>query len=108
MVENKLLMYSQSNRMIMFTDVSFTKETETYGRKKNKSREVEFLQCKMHGWNQDGEFTGTYSAEQVLFVLNHYHLMHMLKTMIEFEKQYLAMKALHDELTTPDIVQAVP
>ena len=106
-VQNKLLMYSQSNRIIMFTDVSFPVETETYGRKK-KTREVQYLQCKMHGWNQDGEFCGTYTERQVTFVLNTYRLLVMLKTMMEFERQYQGMKALHDEVTTPDIVKAVP
>jgi hypothetical protein len=107
-VENKLLMFSQANRMILITGVKVTTETETYGRKKNKTRQVKYLQCIIYGWNGDGEFVGTFDEDVSRRYLENYNLMNMRKTYMEFEKQYLAMSAKEEQLNTPDFVKAVP
>ena len=107
-VENKLLMFSQANRMILITGVQVITETETYGRKKNKTRQVKYLQCIIYGWNGDGEFVGTFDEDVSRRYLENYNLMNMRKNYLEFEKQYLAMSAKEEQINTPDFVKAEP
>jgi hypothetical protein len=106
-VENKLIMFSGAHRLLLITDVKVVTEQETYGRKKNKTRQVKYVLCNVHGWNNQGEFTGTYDqylASQYL----QYDLLHLRKNYIEFQKQWEALHALHEKITEPDFVKAVP
>ena len=107
-VQNKLLLFSGANHMILITDVKVTTETETYGRKQNKTRQVEYLYCTIYGWNNKGEFVGTYDQDVSRRYLENYRLMEMRKNYLDFEKQYLAMSAKEEQINTPDFVKAEP
>ena len=99
-VENQLLIFSGDHHMLLITGVKVTKGTETYGRKNNKTRDVEYLQCTMYGWNGKGEFVGTYDSETVKRYLE-YDLLHLRKNYIEFKKQWTAMHAKCTAVNNP-------
>lgn len=94
-VENKLLLHSQDHHMLLITNVKQVTETETYGRKNNKTREVKYIECVMYGWNRKGEFVGTYEDYTAQRFLE-YDLYQLRKNYLEFQLQW---KAMHEKLT---------
>ena len=107
-VENKLLLGGENHRLIMFTDVKVVTEEETYGRKNNKTRNVRYMYCKLHGWNNDGDFTGHYSEELVSFYLRNYSILRLRRNYLDFKKQLDAMLAVEEKYNEPDFVKAIP
>lgn len=96
-VENKLLLFNGDHHMLMITDVKTTTGDETYGRKNNKTRQVEYLQCQIYGYNSSGEFVGTHDKSTVERYLE-YNLFHLRKNYLEFKKQWEAMTALEEKI----------
>lgn len=104
-VQNQILMYESFPRLLIFTDLSIKEFEETYGRRKNKTKKVRELYCRLIGWNYKGDFVGDYGSEEIKKVLNHFDILSMRKTFLEFQKQYNAMLEYHENLTTPDFLK---
>ena len=99
-VQNQLLLFSRDHHMLLITGVKVTQGTETYGRKNNKTRDVEYLQCTMYGWNAKGDFVGVYDEDTTKRYLE-YDLLEMRKNYLEFKKQWNAMHAKCTALNNP-------
>ena len=99
-VENKPLMFSGVNRLLMITGIKIVEVTETYGRK-NKTRNVQYLICTIYGWNDKGEFVGTYDDEVTERYLEAYDVLQLRKNYISFKKQWDAMHAKFTALNNP-------
>lgn len=107
-VNNKLIMHK--SHLFLFTDVKVTTEEETYGRKKNKTRNVEMVQCQLHGWNKDGEFMGVFEESYIKTLVSQFDILALRKNYIEFQKKFEAMTALekkYNELPLMDQVEAL-
>lgn len=106
-VKNQPIMFDRA-KVIMFTDVKVVTEQETYGRKNNKVHDVKYLYCQCYGYNNDGEFLGTYDEEFIRRILLMYDLLKMRRIYLDFLKQLESIQALEAKLNEPDIVKAIP
>jgi ribosomal protein L7/L12 len=100
-VENQLLMFSRDHHMLLITGVKVTQGTETYGRKDNKTRDVQYLECTIYGWNGKGDFIGVYDENTAERYLENYDLLEMRKNYLEFKKQWSAMHAKCTAVNNP-------
>jgi ribosomal protein L7/L12 len=100
-VENQLLMFSGAHRMLMISNIRVEDTEEVYGRRMNKTRQVQYLYCILYGWNEKGEFVGTYDHEVTERYLETYDFLHMRKNYLEFKKQWTAMHAKCTALNNP-------
>ena len=105
--ENEMLLLEHQAMLFMITRVRFFKETETYGRKDNKTREVRYMECELLTWNSDGHFISTFDEFNTRRLLER-NLMVMRRNYIDFEKGWKALHEWQDKLTTPDIVKPIP
>ena len=106
-IENKLLMTSQGT-VVMVTGVKTTLETETYGRRMNKTRQVRYLHCTLHGYNTKGDFRGTHDKQQTEHVIRMYGLYAIRRNYLDHIKALEAMQALEAKINEPDFVKAEP
>lgn len=98
-MENKLLLFSGSHQMFLIADVSVTEEEETYGRKLNKTRQVEYLHCQIYGYNSDGQFLGTHDEDGSRRFLE-YDLFPLRKNYLDLHKQWQVMGTLEKTLNS--------
>jgi len=95
-MENKILLFSGSHHMFLIADVKVTTEEETYGRKK-KTRQVEYLQCTVYGYNPSGDFLGTHDEETSRRYLE-YDLYQLRKNYLDLQKQWQVLGILEKKL----------
>jgi hypothetical protein len=106
-VENKLLMTAQGV-IVMFTGVHITEEEERYGRKNNKTRQVRYLNCTLHGYNSKGELLGTHDTFQTEYIVRRYDLFAIRRKYLDHIKALEAMQVLEEQYNEPDFVKAEP
>ena len=93
-LEKKLLMYGNSNKMIIFSHIKIETVDEVYGRK-NKTRQRTYLtECEVNGYNQNGEFVGIFDEGDVKRIIEYYDLFKMRRIWLDFKKQYDVMIGL--------------
>lgn len=107
-LNNKLVMDNTANGMIIFKDVKITTEEETYGRRKNKTRQVQYIECEVLGYNRNGKFIGAFDESTVKHILSFYDLYNMRRLYLDHIEALEAMQAKEAELNEPDIVKAIP
>ena len=98
-VENKIIM--ADSQLFIISSVQVTEEEETYGRKNNKIRKVQYLNLNMHGYNPDGEFIGVFDEQFITHLLLMYDVLKMLKKYRNFKKAQNAMEAKVTALNNP-------
>ena len=96
-MEDKILLFNGSHSMILINDVQVTEEEETYGRKGNKTRQVQYLQCKVYGYNPSGKFLGVHDEETARRYLE-YDLFNLRKNYLDLKEQWQVMGKLEKEL----------
>lgn len=92
-LENKLLLPSDKNMLLMLTNVSYETVEEKYGRKENKTRQVTYLYCDLRGYNRKGSFVGLYDADIIAQYLEMYEFHRWRTNYIGFAKQWDLMHA---------------
>ena len=105
-VEDKIIMFKETP--VLFTNLRITQEEERYGRKKNKVREVKYINADVYGYNRNGEFLGIFDSDFVKHLLLMYDLLKMRKNYLEFIKGLELIQNKEAELNEPDIVKAIP
>lgn len=106
-VENKLIVHN--GEILLFTDVKFVCEKKTYGRKMNKTKDVEYVECTVYAYNHIGEFVGVCSDDYLKFFIWNWELSHKIPNARndykKLETMMVNMKNKLDEVTTPDFVK---
>ena len=106
----KLLL--RNNEILMIDDVKVVTETETYGRKNNKTREVRYIEFTLYAYNHTGEWVGICTDEYVEQLSTYFDLSILIpNARREFRKLETALEAMKnklEEITTPDIVKPIP
>ena len=106
-LENKLLMFDRNTSVLMFTDVSIEVEDESYGRKKDKSRKITYLSCKLYGYNAKDDFTFEHDEDFVKMVLTLFNISEMRKNYLDHLKELNAMQELERKINEPSYMENV-
>lgn len=96
-LEGKMLMFYGEGKLIFFTDLKIEVISETTGRGWFKTtRNVTYLTGgRFFGYNEDGDFLGTYDDDNIRFIVHNYDLMKLRQKYLVLEK---AQKVLLDKM----------
>ena len=103
-LENKLLMFDRNTSILIFTDVNIEIEYKDHGRKKNKSRKITYLSCKLYGYNANDDITFEHDEGFVRMVLTLFNISEMRKNYLDHLKELNAMQELEKNLNEPSYV----
>jgi hypothetical protein len=96
-LEGKIIMFYGEGKLLFFTDLKIEVISETSGKGWFKTtRNVTYLtDGKFFGYNEDGDFLGTYDEDNIRFIVHHYDLMKLRHSYLVLEK---AQKVLLDKI----------
>ncbi len=99
-LEGKMIMFYGQGQLIFFTDLKFEIIPETKHTIFGKiTRNVTYLTGgKFYGYNDNGDFVGTHSDDQIDHIIRCYDLMALRKRYIEFERAHKALLDKADEI----------
>lgn len=97
-LEGKPIMFYGQGMVIFFTDLKIEVIPETSGLFYKTTHNVTYLTGgKFYGYNNDGDFVGTYDDEQINHFLR-YDLMALRRRYLDFEKAHKALLDKMDEI----------
>ena len=106
-LENKLLMFDRNSDVIMFTNVEIISDNEKYGLKKNKTRKVNYLQCKLYGFDKKDEQIFEHKEDFVKTVLTLFNITEMRYNYLDHLKELNAMQEFEKKLNEPSYMENV-
>jgi hypothetical protein len=106
-LENKPLLFDRGNDIIMFTDVGIVLVDEKYGFLKDKTRKVDYLQCKLYGYDRKFAQVYEHTEEYVKTVLTLFNINQMRKNYLDHLNKLDAMQEFEKKLNEPSYMENV-
>lgn len=97
-LQNEFLLLESQCMIFMIKHVKFNTQEETFGRKKKKTRNVQYLTCEIVTWSESGHFISSFDAFNTRRLLER-NLMNMRRSYIDFRTGWFALHEMKDNMS---------